>query len=205
MLSHIRLVGFLLLCWETSGRSPETGAKANKNQLGPPRANDCLCDAHTHDFSSPINTNYPLKACTGSCNVAFQGDCFCTRENHPTGCTIKDCEEDDGPVLDNYSCYCTATHAPVDCVARPNTRNPLCVVDRTVVNKDCQCDTESHDPDNCNIRVCNPNEVTGRGYRCLCGDTCDRKPDGCGKASFNDDIISSADAVIDMITDSLSD
>ncbi|CAL8127874.1 unnamed protein product [Orchesella dallaii] len=142
----------------------------------------CVCNCPTCNSGAHFPSTYhQLQDCMAGCDVAVQGNCYCNNVFHPTGCTIKNCASSDGDVVVGYTCYCTENFAPSDCVSRSNYTNPLCTVDMTVVNANCQCDTESHDPDNCNIRVCNPNELTGNGYHCLCGHTCDRYPPGCAK------------------------
>ncbi|CAL8137020.1 unnamed protein product [Orchesella dallaii] len=154
------------------------------------------CDCNTGGLST-VTTNYPLKDCKSSCNVVHQGDCFCTKNYHPTGCTLKDCTEADIEKMFKYSCYCTQTIAPYNCVSRPNSSNPLCTVDGDAgVQADCQCDTEKHDPDNCTIRECNHKEVIADGYRCICGESCDQKPDGCVKASFEDNVASFTNDIV---------
>ncbi|CAL8137022.1 unnamed protein product [Orchesella dallaii] len=200
MSSLFLLISLLLICSDVGRVFSQQAEEALQNESKDENLAIGLsplgCDCNSGGLSG-VSTNFPLKNCKSACNVAYQGDCLCNKDYHPTGCTLKDCTEADGDVISLYSCYCTPTYAPYNCVARPNNANPLCTVDGDAdVPADCQCDSEDHDADNCTIRECNPKELIGDGYRCICGDSCDQKPDGCVKISFEDNVVSSVQDIL---------
>ncbi|CAL8085496.1 unnamed protein product [Orchesella dallaii] len=115
---------------------------------------------------------------TEDCNKCELTSGICTKDEHLTGCFLRDCTSAD-TLLIGYTCYCQ-TAFPAGCVFTEIGESPCADESHGFF---CKCNGPRKSPTNCSIGKCKPGEQTSATTTCKCGNTEDTRPCGCVRES----------------------